>query len=160
MRKLTPLIFNIVWGDNMKYTITKPIILNGEIIGYEVINNENIVKHIKIEDIFKLIERGLTECKLVTDDKGNKHIVFPENNTEAAVDLEQYTIECRIKTNGEISGYKCRDTHGNSIRIKPAKLWELAAMNKVTNASATIVNNTITLEGKGESLVSLAVLEI
>lgn len=147
----------------VKYTIKKPIITDGEIVGYEVIDNNGNTKRAKLEDVFQLIEKGLTNCEIVLDDKNEKHILFKEDRPDISFKSDEeihYTIECRLIQNGSLVGYKCKDSTGTSKRINPSRVWELAACNNITNARAKIVNNQITLEGKNTRLADLAVLVI
>lgn len=143
----------------MKYLIGNAIIENGEIVGYEVIDSTNKVRRLRLADTIKLIETGSTNCKIVLDDKNEKHILF-EETVGVTENKQRYTIEYRIIQDGKLSGYKCKDEAGVYKNINPFKAWELAATGCITNAKAKVVNNQIALVGKGISLKDLDILKM
>lgn len=143
----------------LEYTITKEIITDGEIVGYEVIDKSGRVRRAKLEDIIKLADKKMIDCQVFEDAQGIKHILYnkPENYIS---NEESYTIECRIIQGGKLTGYKCKNKSGDIKRLSPAKVWELAAIGCIENAEAKVVNNQPTIVGKGQSLSEISVLTL
>lgn len=147
----------------MDYKVIEPIITNAEIIGYRVAEQNGVIKKLKLEDVIRLVENHKTNCEIVLDNKNNKHLLFldtPEERLSGSEETDTYTIEFRVLHGDSLAGYSCKDGQGNSRKISAQKVWELAAQGKVTNAEATIVNNTKTLIGKGMSLYDLGILKM
>lgn len=143
-----------------KYIIGKPIINKGEITGYEVIDTNGNIRKVRLNDVFQLIEKGITNCEIVLDNNNIKHILFVNGKPDTTDDTLDSTIECRIIQNNSLVGYKCKDSTGASKRINPTKVWELAACGHITNAKAKTTNNQITLVGNGVHLRDLVVLNV
>ena len=145
----------------MRYTLKGAIVADGEIKGYEIIdNNSGITKRARIDDVAKLAERSMIDATVSIDELGIKHIA-PKSKIEIAKDkFQTYTIEARIVQKDKLIGYRCKDTHGQYKRILPMKLWEMANAGFITNAKAKIINNIPTIVGEGIDLKDLPVLKL
>ena len=147
----------INWRCIMKYKIVKPIIDSTDIIGYEVIDDTGNIKRFKLEDLYKLIEAGIVECTILNDSENDKHILYDKVDVSDSI---TYHVESRIVRDNKLAGYICTKSDGASCKLSPNKVWELAAEGLVDNVSAIVVNNQITLVGKGISILDLSTLKI
>lgn len=143
----------------MRYTFNKPIIADGDIIGYEMLSEDNSIKKVRISDIATLISKGLVKAKIAIDDDGKKHIYFSDELINMDDKSEKITVEGRIIHGGTLIGYICKNTSGKTIRVKPDKLWEYTFDGKVTNMEAHIINNKRAIFGKGISIKDLKVVD-
>jgi hypothetical protein len=141
----------------MKYTVGNPILSGGEITGYEVIDANGNINRLRTEDVVKLINRGLTDSKVVTDDSGKEHITFKYSKVKES---DRYTAEFRIVQDGKLVGYKCKNSLGDYKKISPQKVWELAALGCIDNIEAKVVDGKKAIFGKGTDLSDLGVVRI
>lgn len=141
----------------MKYIIVKPIINKANIVGYEVVDSCGEVKRFKLADLYKLIEAGLVDCKIVNDFDGNKHILYDVNRCPHLEDV--YYIKSRIVNNGELVGYVCK-LKDTEYKLTPTRLWELASENRVANIKAIVINNRPVINGDGLDMEYIDTIEI
>lgn len=144
----------------MKYIVQSAIIENGEIVGYDVIDESGNTKKLKLDDIFKIASLGQTNCEVVLDNQNKKHLLFNSKSEPNTDDEKIHSIECRIMSDGSLLGYKVKSTDGKTRRLRPLKVWEMAANGKISNAKAIIVNNKPTLIGTEIKLAELPVLNM
>lgn len=142
----------------MKYIFKQAIFINGEIVGYELIDESGQIKRAKLTDIFQLIERDMLDGEVVTDDQGNKHIIFKDIPLQKKDDIV-LIVECRFIKNGQIDSYRCTDNSQRKLKIKPDRLWEYASSGNVTNIEAKMINNKRVLVGKGVSMKTLPTID-
>lgn len=145
------------------YTIKEAIIQSGEIIGYNVIDPNGKQVKLTYKDTLTLIDKGVTDCKTVKDIQNVKHIYFknkPNPLVETQDDGATYKIEAKIYQNGKLVKYRCSNSFGESKRLKPSKVWELASLGKVQGIKAATINNKMVLLSDGTDLSSIRKIHI
>lgn len=143
----------------MVYQLVRPMVTDGDIIGYEIKDTNGQIRKVKASDVIILAEKKMIDASIAVDSNGIKHI-NPEHKLNILEDAEIYTIEARFIKDGKLTGYKCKTISGNSVKMTPVKLWEFAAANQVTNAEAKIINDRLAVFGAGIKLGDLPVIKI
>lgn len=141
---------------NMKYSLSSPILSNGDIIGYKLIDQSGEVKRARLENIKQLVDKGMiTNAEVVTDDNGNIHVVLTDSLADDPEKSERYTVEYRIIQGDKVKSYRCRDNEGNVRNFTLDKIWELAADGCVNNIEAKVINSKRALVGQGIKITDI-----
>ena len=144
----------------MKYTIKNVIISGGELIGYELLDENNQLKRVKTDIAVQAVLKGMIDASIATDENGVDHLTLDNADiTEIAKENTNYTVTSRIISRNKLVGYMCTVDSGKEIKVEPARLWEYAAMGCVTNVEAKIINDKLTLIGKEQSLSELPIIK-
>ena len=141
----------------MKYTLSEPIISNGEIVGYTLIEDTGEIKKAKVSDIAKLASRNLINAEVIADDKNRVHVLATGDKVKYE-DNTTYTIEARIIHNNTIKSYKCKDNNGNIRNIPIDVVWELAVSGKITGVIGKVVSGKRALISAGTNLSDIKII--
>lgn len=144
------------------YKLTGRIMKGTNIIGYEVADNSGRVMRLKREDIIRLAWNGEIEnCIAVKCDdtiylkgKGIRISELPiVDNT--ANNSKVLTLKGRILKGYDLIGYLVTDDNNNEYKVSREKVWQLARMQRICNATAQINGSRKIIRGKGIALRSL-----
>ena len=147
------------------YRLTGKYIQGYNIIALEITGNNGVKKLLKMEDIYKLVERNLIfGCKIV-EDNGKKHLL----STDAKIatlpivkmtNSREMKITARVYRDESLIGYTVSDEDGKVLNLSKDKVWELSRNGNILNAKAYISNNKKVICGNGEYLRDLPIIRI
>ena len=141
----------------MKYTAKEAIFSGKDIIGYELINENNQVKRAKLSDVIQLVENGFIDGAIIArDSSGIKHVSFKEMPTNHNSELK-LTVINRVIKESKLDYYICSDESGRKLKVSPDRLWEYASLNMVSNIDSKMINNQRVLIGKGINMLDIEV---
>ena len=147
------------------YRLTGKYIQGCNILALEITGNNGVIKVVKIEDIYKLVEKNLIfGCKIL-EDNGTKHLLSTGDKISSLPlirldNIKIMKITGRVYKNESLIGYTVTDEDGKMLNLSKDKVWELTKNGNISNARVYISNNKKIICGDGEHLKDLPVIKI
>lgn len=157
------------------YELTGTFILNCEIVGYAVKDENGETLNFSREHVIKLSKQGLFSNVKVSPYNGKDYIVgvgvrlsqlpFFDAKTNKLIDEQggesgsTMKVIGRIVADGETTGYVVQDKDGKQYKLSKKKAWELSMHHLISNTKIQLSNGVKVITGDGFSLSSLPVMQ-
>lgn len=126
------------------YTIIEKKLAGLKVIGFNIINSNNIKSYITYEDCLKLVRLSkITNATLLLDILTGEYILNVENgidNLPIAEAITKYKILGRLIKDNKCIGYNLTDKSGKTYKISIKKVWELASNGEIEGIRGIILN--------------------
>lgn len=134
------------------------------ILGYQISDENNNKKQIKLQYTYELIEKGKVGGCRILRYKDKKFIKLDEGKLS---DLEEVggrkgalKAVARIESSTGLQGYVLEDSKKRQFKLTVNKVWDIALNGDIENIGAKVINNKKCLIGVGSRLVNLPKITI
>lgn len=143
------------------YILKSKYVTGGNIIGYEIVDENGKVSLIKKSLVLDLAENGqIKNWGCIKDSDGEKHLV---SNLNSLLDIDNTEI-CEfdtkvvgaIKKDGKVIGYKCEWPSGKIKEYPISKFWELASKGFIAGVKAVRNEDGVYLISDNNILTTLS----